>query len=83
MMDPVDTEAASLVASLHELKSRIEEEAAAVRKQRKELEERQAGLERKFEEERRAKLKELDARLAETIRGDRIDARDSNVIPDQ
>jgi DNA mismatch repair protein MutS2 len=68
MMDPVDTEAASLVASLHELKSRLEEEAAAVRKLRKELEERQAGLERKFEEERRSKLKELDARLAETIK---------------
>jgi DNA mismatch repair protein MutS2 len=68
MMDPVDTEAATLVASLHELKSRLEEEAAALRKRRKEFEDRQAGLEHKFEEERRGKLKELDARLAETIK---------------
>ena len=68
MMHPADAEAASLVASLHELKSRLEDEAAALRKQRKELEDRQTGLEKKFEVERRAKLKELDARLAETIK---------------
>ena len=68
MMDPADAEAATLVSSLHELKSRLEEESAALRKQRKEFEDQQAGLERKFEEERRGKLKELDARLAETIK---------------
>ena len=67
MMDPADAEAASLVASLHELKGRLEDEAAALRRQRKEFEDRQAGLERKFEEERRAKLKELDGRLAQTL----------------
>ncbi len=68
MMHPADAEAASLVANLHELKSRLEDEAAELRRQRKEVEERKAGLERKFEEERRAKLKELDARLAGTIK---------------
>lgn len=67
MMDPADAEASSLVASLHELKGRLEDEAAALRRQRKEFEDSQAGLERKFEEERRAKLKELDGRLAQTL----------------
>jgi DNA mismatch repair protein MutS2 len=68
MMDPADAEAATLVASLHQLKARLEDEATALRKQRQEFEDKQAGLEKKFEEERRAKLKELDARLAETMK---------------
>jgi DNA mismatch repair protein MutS2 len=68
LLEPADAEAASLVASLHELKGRLDREVALLEKQRRELEERQAGLERKFEQERRAKLKELDARLAETLK---------------
>jgi len=69
LLEPADAEAASLVASLHALKSRLDREAAQLEKERRELEERQADLERKFEQERRAKLKELDTRLAETLKG--------------
>jgi DNA mismatch repair protein MutS2 len=69
LLHPADAEAASLVATLHELKTRFEKETAQLDARRRELDARQAELERKFEQERRTKLKELDARLAETIKG--------------
>jgi DNA mismatch repair protein MutS2 len=50
------------------LKVKFEEETARLARQRRELEERQASLEREFEQERKTKLKELDLRLAETIK---------------
>jgi DNA mismatch repair protein MutS2 len=68
LLNPADAEAASLVASLHELKGRLDQQTGQLEKQRRELDERQAGLERKFEQERRVKLKELDSRLADTLK---------------
>lgn len=68
LLHPADAEAAALVANLHGLQTRLEQETIQVERQRRELEERQASLERKFERERHAKLKELDGRLVETIK---------------
>ncbi len=68
LQNPADAEAASLVASLHELKVKLEGETVRIEQQRREMEDRQASLERKFEQERKGKLKELDSRLAETIK---------------
>jgi DNA mismatch repair protein MutS2 len=68
LLHPADAEAASLVASLHQLKARLEAETSEITKQRQELDQRQASLEKNFEQERRAKLKELDARLNQTVK---------------
>jgi DNA mismatch repair protein MutS2 len=68
LLDPADAEAATLLAQLHELKSEFERARARLHEEQKELEARRVEWEEKFHQERRAKLKELDARLEETLR---------------
>jgi DNA mismatch repair protein MutS2 len=68
LIDPAEAEAAALIASLHQQKDDIKREIAKLEDQRRELEVRKKELERKFEQERRTKLKELDDRLAGTLR---------------
>ncbi len=68
LLHPADTEAASLVARLHAQKTELERTLARLGEREKELEARRAELEKKFEQERRGKLRELDSRLDETLR---------------
>ncbi|MFB3923020.1 MAG: endonuclease MutS2 [Terriglobia bacterium] len=68
LLHPADAEAAALLAQLHAQKTEFERLTAQLTEQKKELEERRVELEKKFQEERRAKLKELDKRLDETLR---------------
>jgi DNA mismatch repair protein MutS2 len=68
LLDPADAEAATLLAELHGLKSEFEQARAHLREEQRALEARRVELEEQFQRERRAKLKELDARLDETLR---------------
>jgi DNA mismatch repair protein MutS2 len=68
LLHPADAEAAALLAQLHAQKAEFENATARLAEQRKDLEARRVELETKFQEERRAKLKELDKRLEETLR---------------
>lgn len=68
LLDPAEVEAAALVEKLHEHKAELERAIALVEQQRKDLQAQEAGLQQKFERERRAKLRELDRRLEETLR---------------
>ncbi len=63
-----DAEAAKLIARLHEQQAELELRLTTLEAERSHLRERQAGLERQFAEERRAKLRQLDGRLEESIR---------------
>ena len=63
-----EAEAAALLQALHEQRALFESQFADLRAQEKKLLERAVELETKAEQERRAKLKELDARLEETLR---------------
>jgi DNA mismatch repair protein MutS2 len=67
-LHPADAEAAALIAGLHQQKAELERQVGRLAQQGKEQEARQLELEKKFEQERRAKLKELDSRLVETLR---------------
>ena len=68
LLHPADAEAAALIAGLHQQRADLERQVAQLALQRKEQEARQFGLEKKLEAEHRAKLKDLDSRLAETLR---------------
>lgn len=68
LLDPADVEASALVATLHHQKSELENRLTALDRQRGEFEAHQLEVERKFEQERRKKLRELDARLEETLK---------------
>jgi DNA mismatch repair protein MutS2 len=57
-----------LLAKLHEQRAEFERGTAHLDAQRHELEVRRAQLEQEFQQKRRAKLQELDARLDETLR---------------
>src|SRR5579875_487909 len=63
-----EADAAALLRLLHEMRASYEAQLAALQDREKRLEERAAELEARAEQERRAKLKELDARLEETLR---------------
>ncbi len=80
LLHSADAEAATLIAKLHEQRDEMEHQAALLEVQRRELSARQASLEHEFQEERRVKLKELDARLEETLR--RLESRLESVIGD-
>ena len=67
-LDPRDAEAASFIARLDEQNAELADRIAQLGREQGELESRKAALEQKFEQERRARLRELDARLEETIR---------------
>jgi DNA mismatch repair protein MutS2 len=68
ILHPADAEAAALIAGLHQQKAELERQAGLLAQQGKEQEARQIELENKFEQQRRAKLKDLDARLEQTLR---------------
>ncbi|HLY60946.1 MAG TPA: Smr/MutS family protein [Terriglobia bacterium] len=68
LLDPADAEASALVATLHDQKTELENQMAALALQRAEFEAHRVEVEQKFEQERRKKLRELDGRLEETLK---------------
>jgi DNA mismatch repair protein MutS2 len=68
LLHPADAEAAALIAGLHQQKAELERKVAQLAQQRMEQEARHLELENRFEAERRAKLRDLDSRLEETLR---------------
>jgi DNA mismatch repair protein MutS2 len=67
LLDPAEAQTAALVASLHQQKAALERELAALDEERKEFQAHEAESRRRFEAERRVKLRELDTRLEETL----------------
>jgi DNA mismatch repair protein MutS2 len=68
LLHPADAEAAALVAGLHQQRTEMERRLGTLENQKQELEARRAQLEQQFQHDRRAKLRELDSRLDETLR---------------
>lgn len=68
LLHPADAEAAVLLAKLHAQREEFERQLAALAVQRGQMAARQEQLEREFQQERRNKLQELDARLEGTLR---------------
>ncbi len=68
LLHPADAEAAALVAGLHQQRTEMEEKLEALEVQKLEMEKRHEQLERQFQQDRRAKLRELDSRLDDTLR---------------
>jgi DNA mismatch repair protein MutS2 len=68
LLHPADAEAAALIAGLHRQRAELDRQIALLAQQGKEQEGRHIELEHEFEQERRAKLKDLDARLEQTLR---------------
>lgn len=68
LLNPADAEAAALVAELHQQRNEMERRMAEIEQQRLDQEKRQEKLEAEFEKERRAKLRELDSRLEQTLK---------------
>jgi DNA mismatch repair protein MutS2 len=68
MLHPAEAEVATLLAKLHEQKAEFERGTARLSEQRQELEAHRTQLEQEFQQKRRAKLQELDARLEGTLK---------------
>jgi DNA mismatch repair protein MutS2 len=68
LLHPAEAEAAALIAGLHQQRAELEKQAGQLAQQGKEQESRQRDLENRFQAEHRAKLKDLDSRLEETLR---------------
>ena len=68
LLHPADAEAAALVAGLHQQRNEMEGKLEALEIQKQELEKRHEQMERQFQQERRAKLRELDSRLEDTLK---------------
>jgi DNA mismatch repair protein MutS2 len=68
LLHPAEAEVATLLAKLHEQKLEFERGTARLSEQRQELETHRTQLEQEFQQRRRAKLKELDARLEGTLK---------------
>jgi DNA mismatch repair protein MutS2 len=68
LLHPADAEAAALIAGLHQQREELERQAGELAQQGKDQESRQHELENRLEAEHRQKLKDLDARLAATLR---------------
>jgi DNA mismatch repair protein MutS2 len=68
LLHPSETEASSLIASLHAQQAQLENELRSIAQRRAALAEDQRRLEETFERERRARLRELDARLEQELR---------------
>ena len=68
LLHPADAEAAALVAGLHQQRTEMERKLEEMEVQKQELEKRREQLERQFQQDRRAKLRELDSRLDDTLR---------------
>jgi DNA mismatch repair protein MutS2 len=69
LLHPADAEAAALIAGLHQQREELEKQAGELAQQRSDQEARQQELEKRLEAEHRQKLKDLDARLEQTLRG--------------
>jgi DNA mismatch repair protein MutS2 len=68
LLDPLDAESAALVASLHQQKTDLDQQAASLSREHEKLETERRQMEEQFTRERRARLAELDARLESTLR---------------
>jgi len=68
LLHPADAEAAALVAGLHQQRTEMEGKLEELELQKQELEKHREQLERQFQQDRRAKLRELDSRLDDTLR---------------
>jgi DNA mismatch repair protein MutS2 len=68
LLHPADAEAAALVAGLHQQRTEMERQLEALEAEKHEQEMRREQLEQQFQQERRAKLRELDSRLESTLR---------------
>lgn len=68
LIEPAETEASALIASLHEKRQELEAAMESARRERQELEAREARLKLEAVAERQAKLRELDKRLDHTLR---------------
>ena len=68
LLHPADAEAAALIAGLHQQREELERQTAELAQQRTDQETRQRELENRLEAEHRQKLKDLDARLEQTLR---------------
>lgn len=67
-LDPSETQASALVASLHAQREEQERELACLRQQSREMKARENQTKERWIAERQAKLRELDKRLEETLR---------------
>lgn len=68
LLAPGDTEAAGLVAELHEQRAAMERRLDELEREKQDLAKRREQLEEEFQRERRTKLRELDSRLEGTLR---------------
>lgn len=68
LLHPADAEAAALIAGLHQQREELERQTGELARQRSDQEVRQRELENRLEGEHRQKLKDLDARLEQTLR---------------
>jgi len=68
LLHPADAEAAALIAGLHQQREELEKQTGELAQQRTDQEARQRELETRLEAEHRQKLKDLDARLEQTLR---------------
>jgi DNA mismatch repair protein MutS2 len=68
LLHPADAEAAALIAGLHQQREELERQTGELAQQRSDQEARQRELENRIETEHRQKLKDLDARLEQTLR---------------
>lgn len=68
LIDPSEAQAAALIESLHAQRAELERELARLAERRRESEDLARRREQEFHIERRAKLKELDQRLDQTLR---------------
>ena len=68
LLHPADAEAAALVAGLHQQRTEMQRKLEEIEVQKQELEKRCVRWEQEFQRDRRAKLRELDSRLDNTLR---------------
>jgi DNA mismatch repair protein MutS2 len=68
LLHPADAEAAALIAGLHQQREELEKQSGELAQQRSDQEVRQRELENRLEAEHRQKMKDLDARLEQTLR---------------
>jgi len=68
LLGPAEAESATLIAKLHEQKEEFDRRLGELDRQTKGLEARRAELEKKYEQERGTRIRELDKRFEETLR---------------
>lgn len=68
LVEPSEIEASNLIASLHAMKQQLDGSIEAARRERREVDAREAKLKAEMAAERQAKLRELDKRLDHTLR---------------